>query len=147
MSNTGSGAPAPVLVDTDVFSRVFIAPRRSQQNAQWAAALTGRTITIAVQTAVELRAWPPLRNWGNARTAALYSRIASVGTIQVSPAVQTAYVDLTVWAKVHAHAIHQKVHTADRWIAATAIAHGLEIAAGDSVYESIPQLTRFPGIP
>lgn len=99
-------------------------------------------MTIAVQTEVELRTWPLLRGWGEKRTAELAARIAAVGTIQVSPDVQARYIDLTVWARQHGHAIHDKIHTADRWVAATALAHGLELASGDGIYDGIDELDR-----
>jgi len=134
-------APAlPVLLDTDAFSHIYVSSPRSPQGTSWATTLTGRTVAIAVQTEVELRAWPGLKNWGEQRTAALVTRIESVARFQVSQAVQDEYVRLTVWAKQHGHAIHDKIHTADRWIAATALAHGLDLATRDGGFDDIPDL-------
>ena len=47
----------------------------------------------------------------------------------------------TAWAKQNGHAIHQKIHTADRWVAATALAYGLELAATDGIYDGIAGLS------
>lgn len=138
---TGPGA-GPVLVDTDVFSKVFVQSPRDDVGRSWVAVLAGRTVVITVQTEVELRIWPRLKSWGEQRTAALLERIASVPTIQVNGLVQAAYVDLTVWAKKAGHGIGAKEHTADRWIAATALAYGLELAAIDGIYDGIEGLTR-----
>ena len=63
-------------------------------------------------------------------------------TIQVNELVQAAFVDLTVWAKDAGHGISAKDHTADRWIAATALAHGLELAELAGIYEGIEGLSR-----
>lgn len=142
MSDVAGPGAGPVLVDTDVFSRVFAQSPRDDIGRAWVAALAGRTVVIAVQTEVELRVWPLLRNWGEQRTAQLLERIASVPTIQVNEIVQSEYVDLTVWAKNTGHGIGAKDHTADRWIAATALAHGLELAAIDGIYEGIEGLSR-----
>jgi predicted nucleic acid-binding protein len=147
LSNLGLSAPSPVLVDTDVFSRVFVATGTSAEGQRWSSALAGRTITIAVQTEVELRAWPLLKRWGSKRTAALEQQLASIGTIQVTSPVQAKFIELTVWAKATGHAIQDKAHTADRWIAATAIAYDLEIAAGDGIYSDVKDLRRLKGIP
>ena len=115
-----------MLLDTDVFSRVFVGPRQHQQAQQWSSLLSGRTIVIAVRTSVELLAWPRIRGWGTTRTAQLVTRVASVQTVPVTQEVQAAFVDLRVWGRQNAHAIHAKVHTADRWVAATGVAYGLE---------------------
>jgi predicted nucleic acid-binding protein len=118
------GAPPRVLVDTDVFSYVYVKHPIQEVGSAWARALTGRTVVIAVQTEVELRAWPLLYGWGQPRTQALITRIEAVPRIQVSDIVQQAYVA-------------QKVHTADRWVAATALAHGFDLAAIDGIYDGI----------
>lgn len=114
MSNPGLNAPSPVLVDTDVFSRVFIAVGTNPERQRWDSALAGRTITIAVQTEVELRAWPLLKGWGAKRTATLEQQLESIGTIQITSAVQAKFVELTVWAKTNGHGIQDKAHTGDR---------------------------------
>lgn len=98
MSNSPA-SPAPVLLDTDVFSRVFVGPRQDQLAQQWSGLLSGRTIVIAVQTSVELLAWPRISGWGTTRTAQLVARVASVQTVPVTQEVQDAFVDLTVWAR------------------------------------------------
>ena len=135
------GGPARVLVDTDVFTQVYIKhPTESIGNA-WTQVLTGRTVVIAVQTEVELRAWPQLSGWSEKRAHALIERVEAVPRIQVAHAVQREYVDLTAWAKHNGHAIHQKVHTADRWVAATALAYGLQLAAIDRIYHDIEGLS------
>lgn len=137
MTQLPGGAPPRVLVDTDVFSYVYVKHPIQEVGSAWARALTGRTVVIAVQTEVELRAWPLLYGWGQPRTQALITRIEAVPRIQVSDIVQQAYVALTDWGKGNGHAIAQKVHTADRWVAATALAHGFDLAAIDGIYDGI----------
>lgn len=141
MSLDQANTPVPVLLDTDVFSYVYVS-KSGDQHDRWTPVLAGRTITIPVQVAVELRAWPALRNWGQNRTERLETQITALQIIQVTGSVQSSYVDLTVWAKTNGHAIHAKQHTADRWIAATALAYNLEIAANDGIYDDVPNLMR-----
>ena len=143
MSDDGAVSSRPVLVDTDVFSRVFVVEPRDDAAAAWAAALEGRTVVIAVQTAVELRVWPLLKNWGDKRTQRLLRLIESVPTIQVSQEVQDRYVALTAWTKNTGHGLQDKANTGDRWIAATALAHDLELAARDGIYAGIEGLRLF----
>ena len=84
MSDEDVAASRPVLVDTDVFSRVYVTEPRYDDATAWAQVLEGRTVVIAVQTAVELRVWPLLKNWGDKRTQRLTTLIGSVPTIQIS---------------------------------------------------------------
>jgi predicted nucleic acid-binding protein len=133
--------PARVLVDTDVFSHVYIRHPIQAVGVDWIQALIGRTVVIAVQTEVELRAWPLLGGWGATRTHALIARVEAIPRIQVAELVQHEYVDLTAWAKSNGHAIFQKLHTADRWVAATALAHGFDLAAIDGIYDGIAGLS------
>ncbi len=142
MTATAPAAPAPVLLDTNVFSKVFVPAQRDATGQAWATALAGRTVVIAVQTAVELRAWPLLRSWGLKSTAALEAQIASVSIIPVNDRVQSAYVDLTVWAKKNGHGIYAKNHSADRWIAASAMSYALELASTDAIFKGIQGLAR-----
>lgn len=133
----------PVLVDTDVMSSVVLprtASGHSPANAEWQSLLFGRRVVIAVQTRVELLTWPLVSRWGDRRAQQLRAAVDAVPTIQISEEVQNAFVELTASAKNSGHAIHAKVHTGDRWIAATALAAGLPLASGDSVFAGVPGL-------
>lgn len=141
MTQLPNGEPARVLVDTDVFSEVYIKHPTAALGTIWTQVLTGRTVVIAVQTEVELRAWPQLFGWNEKRTHALIEQVEAVPRIQVATIVQQAYVDLTAWSKHNGHAIHQKLHTADRWVASTALAHGFDLAAIDGICDDVAGLS------
>lgn len=129
------------MVDTDVFSRAYL-PARPDGDAGWRDRLFGRTIAIAVQTAAELRSGARMRNWGERRLQELEGLLAAVQVVPVSETVQSSYVGLTAWARQNAHAIQQRHHVADRWIAATAMAWDLEFASGDGIFDGIDGLRR-----
>lgn len=38
------------------------------------------------------------------------------------------------------HALGQKIHEADRWVAATALALELDLVAGDRIFDDVPGL-------
>ena len=134
-------ALAPVLLDTDVFSKVLIPAQRDAVGKAWASVLTGRTVVIAVPTAVELRAWPRLRGWGEKKASDLEARVGSVTLIAVNDRVQAAFVDLTVWARKAAHGISPRSFGGpmDR-----RVGHGLRTrtAAIDGIYAGIGDLKR-----
>jgi len=49
-----------------------------------------------------------------------------------------AYATLTAQCRSRGQALHKKEHTSDRWIAACAVAKGLELIAGDGIYADAP---------
>jgi predicted nucleic acid-binding protein len=48
---------------------------------------------------------------------------------------------LTAACRRAGHALHDKVHTADRWVAAAAIAKRFPLLSGDAIYAAAPGLT------
>ncbi len=58
----------------------------------------------------------------------------------VDERVIEAFVRITVHCRRIGHALAQKPHVADRWVAATAIAISRPLLAGDSIYIDAPGL-------
>ena len=141
MSESGSGGSRIVLVDTDVMSIAVLAHavtgKRHPDAATWQDLLLGRRVVISVQTRVELLTWPLIRRWKEPRTRALRAAVDAVPLLQITDEVQHEYVELTAAAKRSGHAIGDKLHTGDRWIAATALARELPIASRDSIFDGI----------
>lgn len=142
----------PVLLDTDVFSRLLV-PRGKKATGEelrrrehWNQALTGRTLVIAAQTRAELLAWPLISGWGPERAAALQRTIAGMGVIPVDDQVQRSYAQLTAWARATGHGLHDKAHTGDRWIAASAVAFDLPLASDDKIFDAVEGLELLPRV-
>ena len=53
-----------------------------------------------------------------------------------------AYATLTAECRAAGHALHEKVHTGDRWIAACAVAKDFELLAGDRIYSGAPRVVE-----
>ena len=51
-----------------------------------------------------------------------------------------AYADLRVACERAGHALGQRDHDADRWIAATALRHGIPLVSNDRIFEGNPGL-------
>lgn len=102
--------------------------------------LVGQLPVIATQTQAELMAWPRLKGWGTNRARQLDEILAATTVVPVTPEVVQAYVTLRVDCQKIGHALCQKVHTADRWIAATALALGRPLISLDAVYQGVPGL-------
>jgi len=130
-----------VLLDTDVWSHLFSdARRRHPEDARWRELLLGRTIAIATQTRAEVLAGAAIAKWGEPRTLALQAQLDRTATVPVASDVVEAYVQLTVDLKTSGHALQQKQHTGDRWVAATAIAIGAPLFSADGIYRGAPGL-------
>ncbi len=53
-----------------------------------------------------------------------------------------AYAALRLACQKAGHGLQQKVHEADRWIAATAIRFGLPLVSDDSIFDNVPGPTN-----
>jgi predicted nucleic acid-binding protein len=64
----------------------------------------------------------------------------STPTIHSDDEVVSAYAALTAECRRVGHALYDKVHTGDRWIAACVIAKQFDLLAGDAIYQDAPNL-------
>ncbi len=136
-----SAVPASlVVVDTDVFSRVYVSTT-GRHYRELRDRLVGSLPVIATETQAELVCWPRLRGWGPGRTRELERILAATTVIPVTPEVVDAYVTLRIDCQRVGHALFQKVHTADRWVAATALALDRPLISLDGIYRDTPGLT------
>lgn len=128
-----------VVVDTDAFSELYL-KRSSPRRRDLADRLVGSVVAIATQTRAELLAYPRLGGWGERRRRSFGDQLAVTPVAPVTDDVVEAYVTLTVDCVRLGHPLHQKVHTADRWVAATAIALDRPLLAVDGIYRNAPGL-------
>ena len=133
-----------VVVDTDVFSTLFVTRPRGRDTRDrdsvdtWAALLRGRTVLLAFVTAAEVRVGAQVARWGDRRRAELGAVLARFPIIPVDPDVSDAYVRLTAEAHRAGHGIQAPQHANDRWVAACAMAKELPLLSGDQIYREAP---------
>jgi predicted nucleic acid-binding protein len=134
-----------VLLDTDVWSMVYArAPKkRDERAAGWAAQLQGRTVVISTQTRAEVLSGLASRDLGERRRSAIVAQLDATPTVPVTEDIVVAYADLTGDCRRAGHALQHKQHTGDRWVAATAIATGIPLLAGDAIYRGVPGVPIF----
>lgn len=132
------------LLDTDAFSLLFVTPPKTGPRRELADEfrnrLAGRRALICFQTEAEVRYGARLAGWGERRLHLLDDVLSSTPRASLTPPVLNAYVDLRVACAQEGHALQAKVHEADRWVAATAIALGVPLLALDGVYQRAPLL-------
>lgn len=130
-----------VLLDTDVWTHLFAIKRRTHpDSAKWRRLLVGKTVAIAVQSRAELLAWPLIRDFGDARRSHLFAQLDATTTVPVDEYIIQRYAQLTADAKIRGDALGGRAHTADRWVAATALAIDAPLLAADRIYRNDPDL-------
>ena len=135
------------VVDTDVFSAVFIDPegasRRGLPVARWRSTLTGVRVLVAFQTRGEVLAGLRGGNWGKRRVSQAVETVNRTPTVAADRQVIDSYAELTAECRRVGHPLHQKIHAGDRWVAACAVAKDLPLLSGDSIYRDAPGLRLF----
>ncbi|MDO8208906.1 PIN domain-containing protein [Conexibacter sp. CPCC 206217] len=128
----------PIVIDTDVFSADIVPGSRLAE--RYAPIITGRPAFISFQTAAELRYGALLRGWGQPRLLKLEALIGRVEVVHSGPDLVMVYARLRATCQAHGHALAQREHNADRWIAATAIRLGIPLVSNDKIYRNAPGL-------
>lgn len=135
---TARPARGPFVIDTDVYGAQLVPG--SALAARYEPLIVGRPAFISFQTAAELRYGALRRNWGEHRMRQLEARIAAAETVHSRPDLVGIYARLRVECERAGHALSQRVHDADRWVAATAIRLGIPLVSNDGVFRDAPGL-------
>lgn len=128
----------PVVIDTDVCGADLVPGSRLA--AIYEPIVVGRPALISFQTATELRYGALRRNWGVTRMRKLEARIAEAETVHSGPDLVLVYARLRVDCERVGHALGQRAHDADRWIAATALRLGVPLVSNDQIFKDVPGL-------
>ena len=132
--------PAGVVVDTMVVS--WLLDSRPNPLADRYRALIGPIpVLLAFHTVMELRFGAIRAGWGELRRRRLERGIAELATIQPDDEMITTCATLRAECQQVGHALGDKVHDGDRWIAAAAIRVGCPIVSHDGIFNRTPRLT------
>jgi len=127
------------VVDTDVFSHLYVVRNSTDPRVPgWRELLTGRRVLISFQSRSEVFAGALANQWGERRLADLRKILEQTPTIRADNEVIDAHAKLYAECRRTGHALHDKKHAGDRWIAACAIAKGADLLAGDGIYRDAP---------
>jgi tRNA(fMet)-specific endonuclease VapC len=135
---TAKPSRGPILIDTDVYGAGLVPG--SALAEIYEPIIVGRPAFISFQTAAELRYGALRRNWGDSRMRKLEARIAAAETVHTGPDLILIYARLRVECERIGHALSQREHNADRWIAATALRLGVPLASNDGIFHIVPGL-------
>jgi len=131
--------PSGVVVDTMVISWLF-EDRPNPLADRYRELIGSEPVVLAFQTVMELRFGALRAGWGQLRRRRLERRIAEIAVVQPDDAMITACAELRMRCQQAAHALGDKLHDGDRWIAATAIRLGVPLASHDRLFNAAPGL-------
>jgi predicted nucleic acid-binding protein len=135
---TDRSTRGPVVVDTDVYSARLLPD--SPLARRYEPLLLGRAEFLSFQTVAELRYGALLRGWGKPRLQRLEAALAGAEVVHTGPDLVRVYAELRVACERIGHALCQRDHDADRWIAATALRLGIPLVSNDRIFEDTPGL-------
>ncbi len=129
----------PVVIDTDVYGAEVVPG--SMLASRYQPILLGRPALISFQTAAELRYGAIRRGSGDRLGCSDWSRrIAAAETVHTGPELILVCARLRADCERIGHALAQREHNADRWIAATALRLGLPVVSNDGIFAGVPGL-------
>jgi predicted nucleic acid-binding protein len=132
--------PAGVVVDTMVISWLF--DERPNPLADRYRELIGDApVVLAFQTVMELRFGALRAGWGELRRRGLERRIAQLSVLQPDDEMIRRCAQLRVECQRIGHALADKRHDGDRWIAAAALRLRCPLVSHDRIFTSTPGLT------
>ena len=130
----------PAVVDTNVFGADLV--RRTSALAEaYRPFVEGRPVFVSFVTVAELRYGALRAGWGAPRLRRLDARLGQARVVLPEPEVVAAYAGLRHDCARVGHALAQKDHEADRWVAATAVWLGVPLVSHDGVFRGAPGLT------
>jgi predicted nucleic acid-binding protein len=131
---------AAVVVDTMVVSSILNAARESEPSATYRALIAGRRVVVSFATVTELRYGALKAGWGDLRRRGLERDLARLVIVQPDDELMAVCARLRAQCEAAGHGLGQKVHEADRWIAATAIRLDLDLVSADRIFDGVPGL-------
>lgn len=127
------------VIDTMIASHLFrggsgtaVEPMRS--------ALGNRTVQLSFMSVAEMRFGALKGGWGELRRRRLDHWLGSLTVVGPDDAIVRVYATLRFERERSGHPLGQKIHEADRWIAATALSRNLVLVSTDSVFNAVPGL-------
>lgn len=127
----------PIVIDADVFSADLSDTALIEV---YEPIIVGRPAFLSFQTVAELRFGALRRGWGQVRMRKLDAKIATAEIVHSGDELVATYARLRADCVQLGHALGQREHDADRWIAATAFRLGIPLVSNDRIFEGAPGL-------
>ena len=129
-----------VVIDTMVVSSLVNSAHDPARSAAYRSIIAGRPITVAFVTVTELRYGALKAGWGEFRRRALERDLSRLTVVQPDDQLMTTCAALRAEREREGEALGQKIHEADRWVAATALRLGVPLVSDDAIFLDVPGL-------
>jgi predicted nucleic acid-binding protein len=123
-----------------VVSSIVNAVRQPGLAADYRALIAGRPTLVSFATATEMRYGALKAGWGELRRRGPERDLERFTIVQPDDRLIQVCAELRASCEQAGHALGQKIHEADRWIAASAVRLGVELVSDDSVFTDVPGL-------
>ena len=138
-------ASAAVVLDTMVLSALLHPSRAHPAAADYRDRIAGRPVVVSFVVVTELRYGALKAGWGELRRRALERDLGRFVVVQPDDGLMQRCAELRHESERAGHPLGQKVHEADRWIAATALYLNLDLVSDDGVFNGVPGLSVVGG--
>ncbi len=137
---SGAGAvPTAVVIDTMVLS-ALLDTRPTSLGPVYRQLIGPASTVVSFVTVTEVRYGALKAGWGELRRRRLERDLARFVAIRPDDRMMAICADLRHRCEARGHPLGQKVHEADRWIAATAITLAVELVSDDGVFSDVDGL-------
>ena len=131
--------PSGVVVDTMVISWLFD-DRPNPLADRYRELIGPRPVLLAFHSVMELRYGALRAGWGELRRRRLERRIVELTVVQPDDEMVTVCANLRARSKQIGHALGDKLHDGDRWIAAAAIRLEVPLVSHDRIFHGAHDL-------
>lgn len=128
------------MIDTVAFSALFHQARRPEIAAPYIEIVSGRDLLVSFVTVTELRFGALKGGWGDLRRRALERDLAALPVVQPDDQLMSICAAVRNRCEREGHPLGQKIHEADRWIAATALRLKIPVVSADQVFRGVAGL-------
>ena len=131
--------PTAVVIDTMVLT-ALLDTRPTSLGAAYRQLIGSAPTVVSFVTMTEVRYGALKAGWGDLRRRRLERDLARFVTIKPDDRMIDICAALRHRCEARGHALGQKIHEADRWVAATAISLAVELVSDDGVFADVDGL-------
>ncbi len=124
-----------------VVSALVNAARQPNVAATYLSLIGSRPVVVSFVTVTELRFGALKAGWGELRRRGLERDLNRFVIVQPDDGLMRVCAELRSTCELAGLGLGQKIHEADRWIAATAIRLGIALVSDDVVFRDVAGLT------
>jgi predicted nucleic acid-binding protein len=135
-----SSRPHSRLVVHTMVVSWLLTPSRPQKALEYRSLVGDSTVVLSFQTVMEMRYGAYSARWGELRLRQLERDLGQFSVAQPDDETILLCARFRADCRRQGHALGDKVHDGDRWIAATALRLGCPLVSDDRLYRGAPGL-------